>query len=300
MGPHVRECTGFDKTDALWQNARFVRSRVLALTDLSDSLTGSASSSSDEESSSSDRDETLINRVLAKQKISPDAAANEDEQPDFASPRSPLLWFETPEHVLKDTQLGIYRAIFPSALKKAHSTATTPWLDELRELQVNEDTSRLGKKSLSKTAATPTDPTTRTWAMFAMGGGHFAGAIFSLVPRLNNQGHNRITREVICLQSKTFHRYTTRRKQGGSQAANDNAKGAAKSVGAQLRRANEAALVDDIRGLLESWKDQITSSEIVWLRASKTNHRVFYDYEEAVLQKSESLSRVIQCDFVGG
>lgn len=261
-------------------------------TGLSDSLTGSASSSSDEESSASERDETLINRVLAKQKISTNAM--DDEQPDFASPRSPLLWFETP-HVLKDTQLGIYRAIFPSALKKAHSTATTPWLDELRELQVNEDTSRLGKKSLSKSAAPPTDIASRTWAMFAMGGGHFAGAIFSLVPRLNNQGHNRITREVVCLQSKTFHRYTTRRKQGGSQAANDNAKGNAKSVGAQLRRANEAALVDDIRGLLDSWKDQIANSEIVWLRTSKTNHRVFYDYEEAVLQKSKS-SGPPRCD----
>jgi len=36
-----------------------------------------------------------------------------------------------------------------------------------------------------------------------------------------------------------FIRYTTRRKQGGSQASNDNAKGKAKSAGANLRRYNE-------------------------------------------------------------
>lgn len=37
---------------------------------------------------------------------------------------------------------------------------------------------------------------------------------------------------------------TARRKQGGSQAANDNAKGNAKSAGAALRRYNESALTD--------------------------------------------------------
>ena len=35
-----------------------------------------------------------------------------------------------------------------------------------------------------------------------------------------------------------------RRKQGGSQGANDNANGKAKSAGAQIRRHNEAALTD--------------------------------------------------------
>jgi hypothetical protein len=35
-----------------------------------------------------------------------------------------------------------------------------------------------------------------------------------------------------------------RRKQGGSQSANDNAKGPAKSAGAQLRRYGEQALRD--------------------------------------------------------
>lgn len=38
--------------------------------------------------------------------------------------------------------------------------------------------------------------------------------------------------------------YLARRKQGGSQSVNDNAKGPAKSAGAQLRRYGEQALRD--------------------------------------------------------
>lgn len=37
---------------------------------------------------------------------------------------------------------------------------------------------------------------------------------------------------------------TARRKQGGSQGANDSANGKAKSAGAQIRRYNEAMLND--------------------------------------------------------
>lgn len=78
-----------------------------------------------------------------------------------------------------------------------------------------------------------------------------------------------------------------RRKQGGSQAANDNAKGNASSAGASLRRANETALTEEVRDLLTKWKDEIESSELIFLRASKTNYKTFFGYEGAVLDKSE-------------
>lgn len=252
--------------------------------ELDDSLTGSASSSSDDPSSS-EGEETTVARVLAKQKIGNNDTLAEEDQPDFASPRSPLLWFESPKSI-QDTQFGVYRSIFPSATRKTASEVA--WLDELRRLQVVEDSSRLGKKYAVKNGdAQPSDPASRTWTLLAIGGGHFAGSIISLVPRLNNK-NGRIEKEVVILASKTFHRYTTRRKQGGAQSANDNAKGNAKSVGAQLRRANEAALVEDIRQQLHAWRDLIGSSELVFLRASKTSHRVFYDYDEAVLQRRQS------------
>lgn len=39
---------------------------------------------------------------------------------------------------------------------------------------------------------------------------------------------------------KTFHSYTVRAKQGGSQSTQDRSKGGCKSAGASLRRYNEA------------------------------------------------------------
>lgn len=51
-----------------------------------------------------------------------------------------------------------------------------------------------------------------------------------------------------CIQKRyiiLIHRiFIARRKQGGSQSANDNANGKAKSAGAQIRRHNETALTD--------------------------------------------------------
>jgi hypothetical protein len=67
-----------------------------------------------------------------------------------------------------------------------------------------------------------------TWTMIMVSSGHFAACV--------------ITNTGKMLAHKTFHRYTTRRKQGGSQAANDNKGKSANSAGATLRRYNEQAL----------------------------------------------------------
>lgn len=63
-----------------------------------------------------------------------------------------------------------------------------------------------------------------------LGGGHFAGAIF--------KGSEAILH-------KTFHSYTVRQGQGGSQNSRDNknATGQPKSAGASLRRYNETTYV---------------------------------------------------------
>jgi hypothetical protein len=94
-----------------------------------------------------------------------------------------------------------------------------------------------------------------------------------------------------------------RRKQGGSQSANDSAKGPAKSAGALLRRYGEQALRDvcpefnyplinscliqDIRGLLETWDEEIAQCERIWIRASISNRRIFYDYGSAPWAKKD-------------
>jgi hypothetical protein len=65
------------------------------------------------------------------------------------------------------------------------------------------------------------------WAVLMLGGGHFAGAVFV---------------SGAAVVHKTFHCYTVRAKQGGSQSSADNRSGTShpKSAGASLRRYNQA------------------------------------------------------------
>ncbi|MPC40074.1 Ankyrin repeat and zinc finger domain-containing protein 1 [Portunus trituberculatus] len=69
-------------------------------------------------------------------------------------------------------------------------------------------------------------PRKKNWAIVLLGGGHFAAAIYR-------------GKEVII--HKTFHNYTVRAKQGGSQGTKDSQSGTVhpKSSGASLRRYNE-------------------------------------------------------------
>merc|ERR1711935_365759 len=86
------------------------------------------------------------------------------------------------------------------------------------------------------------EKTTLKWAVFMLGGGHFAGAIFD---------------NGIAILHKTFHCYTVRAKQGGSQGAADNKSGGShpKSAGASLRRYNEQSLVQHVQDILVTGKD---------------------------------------------
>ncbi|TPX35030.1 hypothetical protein SmJEL517_g02421 [Synchytrium microbalum] len=101
------------------------------------------------------------------------------------------------------------------------------------------------------------------WTMFMTGAGHFAGAVFDLATGKP-------------LVHKTLHRYTTRRKQGGAQSANDKSKGNAHSAGAGLRRYNEMALERDIQELMILWKEQIQLSGCIFLRASQSSRKSFF------------------------
>lgn len=74
----------------------------------------------------------------------------------------------------------------------------------------------------------------KKWTILMLSGGHFAGAIFN-----ENQP----------LVHKTFHCYTVRQGQGGSQTSRDNKSATShpKSAGASLRRYNEQALIQVIK-----------------------------------------------------
>ncbi|CEP12209.1 hypothetical protein [Parasitella parasitica] len=118
----------------------------------------------------------------------------------------------------------------------------------------------------------------RTWTIIMLGGGHFAGCVIDVDASIS---------DVKLIQHKTFHRYTTRRKQGGSQSANDNAKGAANSAGAQIRRYNEQLLQQQVRAVLSQWHQYIAQSEMVLVHAPSGNRKLVYNYEGAVLDANQ-------------
>jgi len=124
-----------------------------------------------------------------------------------------------------------------------------------------------------------------------IGGGHFAAMVVSLAPRqTKGAAPGPLNREATVLAHKTFHRYTTRRKQGGAQSTNDNSRGvAASSAGSSLRRYNEQALVEDVRALLRDWKGLLDTSELLFVRATGVTNRrtLFGPYEDQVLRATD-------------
>ena len=70
-----------------------------------------------------------------------------------------------------------------------------------------------------------------------------------------------------CIHHTTSTRYTARKGQGGAQSSNDNAKGKAKSVGSQLRRAGEVQLRNDVKDMFIRWKDDLIHNTALFMSA---------------------------------
>ena len=147
---------------------------------LEDSLSGSESS--DDDNDDSDAVDILLNKTkrLTTRSPSPDP---------INSPRTALSWFHSPP----STQIGIYRSILPL------NTETGAYLKELRMMQ------------------SPV-PEGRTWAMFMIAGGHFAGAVVRVGrPDAEEVGNEKGRQnkppkpkpDTEVLLHKTFHRYTS-------------------------------------------------------------------------------------------
>ncbi|CAE6454621.1 unnamed protein product [Rhizoctonia solani] len=229
--------------------------------DLAESLSGSESATNS--SSSEDAVSALLHK---RQKRGIDyAALDDDDMPNL--PRSPIAWFQAPNDY-PDTQFGVYTALFPTG------TEPTDYIKALQDLQTETSEDRL-------------------WTMLATAGGHFAGLVVRVkIPRQGGSTKNKkAAPEMEIIKHKTFHRYTTRRKQGGSQSVNDNAKGPAKSAGAQLRRYGEQALREDIQGLLMEWSEDVRNSERIFFRASVSNRKMFWDWENSPIKKGDDRLR---------
>jgi len=117
------------------------------------------------------------------------------------------------------------------------------------------------------------------WAIFMLGGGHFAGAVFS-----DNQA----------VVHKTFHCYTVRAKQGGSQGSADNKAGSThKSAGASLRRYNEMALIQHVQDITKLWSSELAGCSLIFYRAASSNRSVLFGGKTPALSRNDPRLRTI-------
>lgn len=268
-------------------------------TELDESLSGSDSSSysdsSDDESQpgTPQRKDTTLTALLKKQATLADDSF-EDTLPRKSKRGSgtpPMLWFASSK-LPSNISLGVYRAIFPTSAQEADPETLVQALQrkqlaampaEKEQIQPEQPGGvRLPNHMLIKPSDGP------RYFLCMIGGGHFAAMVISLTPTINRKSGVE-DRTATVIAHKTFHRYTTRRKQGGSQSANDNSKGNAHSAGSSLRRYNETALIQDVRNLLSEWRQMINSADLLFIRATgNTNRRTLFDrYDGQVLSAND-------------
>ncbi|CAH0016989.1 unnamed protein product [Clonostachys rhizophaga] len=259
--------------------------------DLDESLSGSDSEDTEEDEDDG-RTESTLTALLKRQakiadKNNPGGdEENGDEEDAKRSNRGkpPLIWFSSPV-LPENNYFGLYRAILTGEDQRDSDIVQVLRKKQLEPVPVP----KLNKDG----TPTATAPYKGPHIFLCMiGGGHFAAMVVSLAPRAT-KGSVTMNREATVLAHKTFHRYTTRRKQGGSQSANDNAKGTAHSAGSGLRRYNEQALVQDVRALLEDWKGLLDTADLLFVRATgATNRRtLFGPYDGQVLRHNDTRLR---------
>jgi hypothetical protein len=245
--------------------------------DLDESISGSETGSeSDDESG---RDSTLTALLKRQAKISQDGTDVEGGKKSIVS-GSPLIWFQS-EKLPSNTALGMYKAIF----SKEEQEEPAHLVDAVKRKQLPPTAAPRRSEAPGANGGKKSPH----YFLCMIGGGHFAAMIVSLAPRITNKHTGKNERQADVLAHKTFHRYTTRRKQGGAQSASDSARGAAHSAGSSLRRYNEAALTAEVRQLLADWKQLIDSAELLFVRATGNTNRqtLFAEYEGRVLRQND-------------
>jgi hypothetical protein len=272
--------------------------------ELEESISGSDSTDSEDsgedETNGLKPKDTTLSALLKRQAKITDGDA--EDAPALKRKRGagkpPLIWFSS-SNLPPNTSLGIYRAVFPQeeqndeerlveCIQCKQLTAKSSSTGSKR-VEQEEDGGVPLQSSMIPKANSTSGP---HFFLCMIGGGHFAAMLVSLTPKLTKK-FGVEDRSATVIAHKTFHRYTTRRKQGGSQSANDNAKGNAHSAGSSIRRYNEAALTQEVRELLAEWKQLIDSAELLFIRATgSTNRRtLFGPYEGQVLNVKDQRIR---------
>lgn len=252
--------------------------------DLDESLSGSDSDESDEEEDEGKSGDTTLSALLRTQ-----AKISNQEQDDTTRAKqkgfgnAPVLWM-TSEKIGDDVGLGVYKAILSTEEQEA---APSSLVDIIKRKQVKPTMAK--QSGHGKGNSIQPGVNEPHFFLCMIGGGHFAAMIVSLIPELRKGPGGIEERHAVVRAHKTFHRYTTRRKQGGSQSANDNAKGNAHSAGSSIRRYNEMALEADVRNVLSEWKSMIDTAELLFIRATgSTNRRtLFGPYDGQVLRSND-------------
>ncbi|KAJ1922202.1 hypothetical protein H4219_000064 [Mycoemilia scoparia] len=171
---------------------------------------------------------------------------------------------------------GIHKQVLLARNQRLLHTNNNDLIEFLKAMQISPSPSTPPSSTI--TATTKSNTPSRNcsyWILLRVSGGRFVGAVFD-----NSTGK--------MATHKTFSRYTTRRKQGGSQSANDNAKGRlAKSAGAQLRRMNELKLVEDIQALLKQWKQYFDTATHIFVRVFGANKYQLLGENGAGLAKND-------------
>ena len=252
--------------------------------DLDESISGSESSESDdEETGKVQNGDTTLTALLRRQaRIAQKGNENGfvTSKPKKGGGNAPLLWLSS-SILPNESALGVYKAVLSDVEQEE---APTHLVDIIQKKQLRPVSGKHSGTAQSNGNSWPPKQSPHVF-LCMIGGGHFAAMIVDLAPEIRRGPGGVEERHAIVKVHKTFHRYTTRRKQGGSQSANDNAKGNAHSVGSSIRRANEVALELEIRSLLSEWKSMIDTAELLFVRASGTTNRrtLFGPYDGQVL-----------------
>ena len=257
---------------------------------MDESISGSGSESSESEVDGEGRKESTLNALLKRQAKLGQLNPQEEVTPQKrkrGSEKPPLIWFST-SLLDSNTSLGIYKALFTNSEQEQLDL-----VEVVRKKQLRSVSAKPLSADNSNGVPLPSTMTSPQIFLCMIGGGHFAGMVVSLAPKLAKQTTGIEQRQAVVIAHKTFHRYTTRRKQGGGQSANDSAKGAAHSAGSSLRRYNEVALEQEIRALLAEWKDMIEDSQLIFVRATGSSNRriLFGPYHNQILRQNDPRNR---------
>lgn len=178
-----------------------VRASSIAATPAGGSTTGvgagdDGASSSSGSSSESDSDDNEDEGKISEELSNDGEPDEEDASAAFLAAkfalRTPLIQFTPAPTLVPDTQLSVYRALFPASLDRPES-----FLPYLRELQLTAEDLVPGDRE-------------RRWVLLMLAGGHFAGCVVALGGR--REGKKAVKGqdgELRVLKHKTFHRYTS-------------------------------------------------------------------------------------------